>query len=270
VMNTLEMVQMSGMERRLPNQLSGGQKQRVAIARALAPEPKLLLMDEPLSSLDAKLREQMRWQLMDIVSRTGVTTLYVTHDQVEALTMADHIVLLNQGEIEQEGSPRELYSSPQTLFCASFIGTSNLLACHIVQVKEKSALVDCQGFQLTVSMGLDALGGSAVCMIRPSDLSLGNTFDAWANSVGTTTWVIIQQRAYLGDHWQYRVKLSSHPHMTLEVWDSVEHHVGKTVALHIPAAAARLIRPKGNSLQSAPSPSVSSVVHQGKQEVRLL
>ncbi|WAH39331.1 ATP-binding cassette domain-containing protein [Alicyclobacillus dauci] len=130
----LKMVQMDGYERAFPHQLSGGQKQRIAIARALAPNPTIMLMDEPLSSLDAKLREQMRWDLLSLVKDAGITTIYVTHDQVEALSMADHVVLLNDGHIEQAGAPNDLYHRPNTTFAATFVGASNIFSGHIAGI----------------------------------------------------------------------------------------------------------------------------------------
>lgn len=123
----LELVGMAGMKERYPSELSGGQKQRVAIARALANEPSLLLMDEPLSNLDAELKIEMRREIRRLHKETGATILYVTHDQAEALGMADKIVVMSQGEIQQAGSPKEIFSQPANAFVARFVGQSNLL-----------------------------------------------------------------------------------------------------------------------------------------------
>lgn len=123
----LELVGMTGMEERYPSELSGGQKQRVAIARALANEPSLLLMDEPLSNLDAELKIEMRREIRRLHKKTGATILYVTHDQEEALGMADKIVVMSQGEIQQIGSPEEIYTRPANAFVARFVGQSNLI-----------------------------------------------------------------------------------------------------------------------------------------------
>ncbi|TVP75970.1 MAG: ABC transporter ATP-binding protein [Gemmatimonadales bacterium] len=123
----LEMVQMSEFGGRKPAELSGGQKQRVAIARALAVRPRLLLLDEPLSALDARLREDLKTELATLLDETGVTSVYVTHDQSEAFTLASRIALMNQGRIEQIGTPRQVYREPATAFVASFLGVSNLL-----------------------------------------------------------------------------------------------------------------------------------------------
>jgi putative spermidine/putrescine transport system ATP-binding protein/spermidine/putrescine transport system ATP-binding protein len=123
----LELVQLPQMAERFPSQLSGGQQQRIALARAIVIEPDVLLLDEPLSALDANLREGMRVELKKIQHQLGVTTIFVTHDQSEALAMSDKIIVMNQGRIEQEGSPEEVYTRPSSVFVASFLGNSNLL-----------------------------------------------------------------------------------------------------------------------------------------------
>ncbi|HWB56158.1 MAG TPA: spermidine/putrescine ABC transporter ATP-binding protein, partial [Gaiellaceae bacterium] len=127
VTEALELVALSGMERRKPRQLSGGQRQRVALARALVNRPRVLLLDEPLGALDMKLRKQMQLELKRIQHEVGITFVHVTHDQEEAMTMADAIAVMNAGKIEQLGSPTELYESPRTVFVAGFLGISNLL-----------------------------------------------------------------------------------------------------------------------------------------------
>ncbi|WP_367716743.1 ABC transporter ATP-binding protein [Nitratireductor sp. GISD-1A_MAKvit] len=142
---------------RTPNQLSGGQQQRVALGRAIVAEAPVCLMDEPLSNLDAKLRASMRVEIRELQQRLGLTMVYVTHDQVEAMTMADKIVVMNQGRIEQIASPRELYSSPATTFCARFIGTPpmNLIPAHHVH-------------------GYERLPDGCLIGVRPEDITLGN------------------------------------------------------------------------------------------------
>ena len=127
VRELIEMVGLTGMEKRLPSQLSGGQQQRVALARALSVDPDLLLMDEPLSNLDTELRVEMRREIKELHQKTGVTVVYVTHDQSEALALADRIVVMNHGQIEQVGTPREIYNRPLTPFVAKFVGRSNLI-----------------------------------------------------------------------------------------------------------------------------------------------
>ncbi len=124
----LELVRLSGMAGRKPSQLSGGQRQRVALARALINHPRVLLLDEPLGALDLKLRQQMQLELKAIQQRVGITFIYVTHDQEEALTMSDRLAVFNQGKVEQIGSPAEMYEHPRSAFVAGFVGTSNLIS----------------------------------------------------------------------------------------------------------------------------------------------
>lgn len=141
VVEVLELVQMSGYEERMPNQLSGGQMQRIAIARALINEPDMLLLDEPLGALDLKLRKHMQTELAQLQRKTGTTFVYVTHDQDEALNMSDRIVVIDQGEVQQLGSPREIYNNPNNLFVASFIGDRNLMQVEVVEAGESFARV---------------------------------------------------------------------------------------------------------------------------------
>src|SRR5512136_2760830 len=146
--HVLELVELTGLEGRAPNQLSGGQQQRVALARALVMEPKVLLMDEPLSNLDAKLREQMRTEIRRIQKRLGITRVYVTHDQVEAMTLSDQIVVMDQGKIEQVGAPDEIYRRPRTRFVADFIGRANFVEGVIRERRDGHVLLDVLGTTL--------------------------------------------------------------------------------------------------------------------------
>ena len=141
VSEMLELVQLGKMEKRKPSQLSGGQKQRVAIARALANNPKVLLLDEPLGALDLKLRKQMQLELKALQKRLGTTFVYVTHDQEEALTMSDRIVIMNKGRLEQIGTAREIYEHPKTRFVADFIGESNIFEASIKEEKDENGLI---------------------------------------------------------------------------------------------------------------------------------
>lgn len=136
VMETLKQVDLQGTENRRPSQLSGGQQQRVALARTLVIQPRLLLLDEPLSNLDAKLRIDMRIELLKLQRDLGLTTIYVTHDQEEALALSTHIAVMNSGRIEQEGAPRQIYEQPASEFVAGFVGKSNLFCGRVLQAKE--------------------------------------------------------------------------------------------------------------------------------------
>jgi len=250
VNDVLDIVQMQEHARVFPHQLSGGQKQRIAIARALAPRPSIMLMDEPLSSLDAKLREQMRWELLKIIQAAGITTVYVTHDQVEALSMADHVVLLNQGRIEQEGAPKELYQRPASSFAATFLGASNLLTGRVAAHHSDRIFVTCNGFDLRVAPDAQSkpvsVADTVTVMIRPSEITLLSS-DEYVNKENTTTDDVtvlvatIAQRAFQGTTWQYRATVSGGDEQTIEVWDTKEWSLGSVVGLSIPATCCLIV-----------------------------
>ncbi|MHB8620502.1 MAG: ABC transporter ATP-binding protein [Chloroflexota bacterium] len=169
VQAVLDLVGLSGLARRYPAQLSGGQQQRVALARALVLEPRILLLDEPLSNLDAQLRYRMRDELRSIQRRVGITTVFVTHDQEEALSLADRIAVMRDGVLQQLAAPADLYARPATLFVATFIGTMNLLEGRV----EANGKVAAGPFRLALPDGVSLAEGTAVTAgIRPEDLLL--------------------------------------------------------------------------------------------------
>jgi putative spermidine/putrescine transport system ATP-binding protein len=171
VEEAVNLVRLKGQEAKLPGQLSGGQQQRVAIARAIVIEPPLVLMDEPLSNLDAKLRLEMRAEIRRIHSTLGATTIYVTHDQEEALSLADRIVVLRDGEIRQVGTPEELFARPDHLDVAEFLGFRNRLKGRVESVNGNEAVVEAGGARLRGRMrGTVRAGDHAVVAIRPDDL----------------------------------------------------------------------------------------------------
>jgi iron(III) transport system ATP-binding protein len=193
----LALVGLKGFGARLPSELSGGQQQRVAVARALVLEPQVLLFDEPLSNLDAKLRRQVREEIREIQTNLGLTVVYVTHDQEEALAVSDRIVVMNNGRIAQEGTPRELYEQPLSVFVADFIGEANILPCRIEVVKGGTAEVDVDGMIIRLaSRGLAK--GEARLAVRPNRivLSPGRMKAAIAGTLRKAT--------YVGSHWEYR------------------------------------------------------------------
>lgn len=171
----LQLVQLPFLRDRYPKQISGGQQQRVALARAIVTEPAVLLLDEPMSNLDAKLREQMRVDLKQLQQKLGITTIYVTHDQIEAFTMSDRVVLMNEGRIEQTGSPIDVYEMPATVFAANFIGHSNIFRSKFLPVKEGSeCCVETEnGLKIQVAPREDFAGDESVCLaVRPERIRL--------------------------------------------------------------------------------------------------
>ena len=164
----LKLVNLEGFEHRMPDSLSGGQQQRVAIARAIVNEPKVLLLDEPLGALDLKLRQDMQYEMIRLKNELGITFIYVTHDQEEALTMSDHIVVMNQGYIQQEGSPEKIYNEPENAFVADFIGDSNIL--HATMVRDKLVNILGTNFEC-VDTGFGENNPVDV-VIRPEDIEL--------------------------------------------------------------------------------------------------
>jgi spermidine/putrescine ABC transporter ATP-binding subunit len=174
----LALVQLSHLGDRYPRQLSGGQQQRVAMARALVSHPRLLLMDEPLGALDKKLREQMQVEIKRIHRNVGTTVIYVTHDQTEALTMSDIVVVMHQARVSQVGTPRALYEAPANLFVADFLGDSNLLTATIAQVSGDEFAVEIgsgERIHATRSAAAASQGSDAVVLIRPEDISVATT-----------------------------------------------------------------------------------------------
>lgn len=174
VITALGQVELDGYEERMATQLSGGQQQRLALARALVREPLVLLLDEPLSNLDAKLRERMRFELRELQRRLRITTLYVTHDQIEALSMSNVIAVMNAGVIVQEGAPRDIYLQPKTKFVANFIGSTNQMAGQVTKLEGNgTATVRTDDGEISCSI-LDGLtaGSNVVVVVRPESLNL--------------------------------------------------------------------------------------------------
>ncbi|MFT2099056.1 ABC transporter ATP-binding protein [Marinomonas sp. 2405UD66-6] len=170
----LELVALEGSGTKRVSELSGGQKQRIAIARALAVEPQVLLLDEPLSALDLKLRQHMRTELKEIQRKTGITFIYITHDQGEALTMSDRVAVMSAGRIQQVADPITLYRDPQTAFVASFVGENNSIAGKVTEINEGYAVIDCAGLGILSgrAQGELKVGDEATLFVRPEHFRL--------------------------------------------------------------------------------------------------
>ncbi|WP_119255724.1 ABC transporter ATP-binding protein [Shinella zoogloeoides] len=194
----LALVGLAGMGHRLPAELSGGQQQRVAVARALVLEPQVLLLDEPLSNLDARLRRKVRTDIRELQQRLGFTAVYVTHDQDEALAVSDRIIVMKDGEIAQSGAPRELYEAPASSFIADFMGEANVIACEVIGIENDEAKVRVGGFERRVPAGR-ARPGAANLAVRPGSVTL-------TEGRGEGLSGRILHSAYLGDHVEYEVE----------------------------------------------------------------
>ena len=197
----IELVGLTGMEKRYPNEISGGQQQRVALARALVMEPGVMLFDEPLSNLDAKLRISMRTEIRKIQRRLGVTSIYVTHDQSEAMALSDKIIIMNKGHIEQIGTPEEIYQRPASEFVADFIGRANFMKAVIRGQNEKGVFVEIYGKELCVQGNRATTytsGESVTIVVRPESISVGREgqFDG-----------VITMSTFMGAHAEYFVQL---------------------------------------------------------------
>ena len=193
----LKLVGLAGMGHRLPAELSGGQQQRVAVARALVLEPQVLLLDEPLSNLDARLRRRVRTEIRDLQQRLGFTAVYVTHDQDEALAVSDRVVIMKDGDIAQVGSPRELYEAPASAFIADFMGEANIVDCEVLISDAEQALIRIGALEYRIHAS-NARPGRARLAVRPNAITLDPA------NAGPLPGTIIHA-AYLGDHVEYEV-----------------------------------------------------------------
>ena len=205
----LKLVHMEDYVDRKPFQLSGGQRQRVALVRSLAKEPRLLLLDEPMGALDKKLREQMRLELVDIINSVGVTCLMVTHDQEEAMTMADRIAIMDRGEFVQIGGPREIYENPNCRFSAEFIGSVNMFDCTLVSSDIHCSIIKCDDFKRPIELkhDIDIADGMPLSIaMRPEKIYISREQPEEESNWCTGT---VENIAYLGDISIYYVRLPS-------------------------------------------------------------
>lgn len=241
VENMLALVGLAGMGNRYPHQLSGGQQQRVALARALVSSPKILLLDEPLSNLDAKLREKMRTELKEIQERVGATIIYVTHDQIEALAMSDRVAVINKGKIQQVATPAQIYGNPVNIFVAEFVGNSNILAAVVGEKNGHQAKIQlARGprnsfLSMSIPAGVGA-GSEVKVVIQPENLLLkypngekGGGEEE--NGIGSLSGLIVR-RQFRGREIEYLVKAGDE---TLRVLGSGKEpfQAGDTIMIEI-------------------------------------
>ncbi len=233
----LEMIGLGALAARRPNQLSGGQQQRVALARALVMEPRVLLFDEPLSNLDAKLRVQMRSEIHRLQRRLNITSVYVTHDQEEAMSMSDRIVVMNAGRVDQIGSPQTIYRTPSNRFVADFIGHANFYETKIEGIENGITIVNIFDRPIRIPAKADfTVGDSVIAMLRPESLELRT--DPSLKQVG------IEQMMYLGSEIEYTVNVGGNS-WTVADTDPRSNQIfneGDTVGLDFNAQSIHLLK----------------------------
>jgi len=241
VTRALEMVQLAAYKDRRPSQLSGGQQQRVALARALVFEPSVVLMDEPLGALDKKLREQMQLDIRALHRDLGLTIVFVTHDQSEALTMSDRVAVFNKGKIEQIGTPRQVYDEPATRFVAEFIGETNLVEGVVEAVQGAEANVRLtSGAQIVSAVsGAVAPGQTVYLSIRPERVDLTETRNDARNCLETE----VTDSVYQGDHLRVQLQNAAHPLIAKLGRRSREFAPGTRVYAAFAAGDCRVIAP---------------------------
>jgi spermidine/putrescine transport system ATP-binding protein len=243
--DALELVQMSQFAKRRPNQLSGGQQQRVALARALILNPKVLLLDEPLGALDAKLRKRLQIELKALQEEVGITFIYVTHDQEEALTMSDRIAVMSQGRVEQVGAPKDIYESPATAYVADFLGVSNLMDAAAGGVANGGCKVSLGDFELIAGQGDADTAGAAKITIRPERVEIEAQGTTGENRIPG----MVERTVYVGSILQVILHIATG--QTIQAWTPntgaiPPYSSGDAVAVHFPRESLRVL-PEGGT-----------------------
>ncbi|ASK78697.1 putrescine/spermidine ABC transporter ATP-binding protein [Paraphotobacterium marinum] len=238
VINTLKMVQLESYYDKMPSQLSGGQQQRVAIARAVINEPKVLLLDESLSALDYKLRKRMQLELKQLQRKLGITFIFVTHDQEEALSMSDRIVVLKNGQIEQIGSPKEIYENPNNLFVAKFIGEINIFDAIVVnRVNDEYILINIESKQKKIKYSKPVKNGQKLkVLLRPEDIKIKEIKDIKNLDFVDTFLGHVNERTYKGSTLESIIELESGLKIMVSEFfnedePDVDHKIGQKVSV---------------------------------------
>ena len=237
----LELVRMSDYAKRRPTQLSGGQQQRVALARALVLHPRVLLLDEPLGALDAKLRKQLQLELRAVQREVEITFVYVTHDQEEALTMSDQIAVMAEGRVEQVGSPTEIYSAPATTYVAGFLGAANIFDAEVLESGGPDSSALCSAMSTRVHAAVNSAAGScprgpAAIVIRPERITLQDQHEP-VDSGQNVIPGIVKEVVYLGSSTQVHVDVGEPGALVVEV----PNHAGPRSVTHEPGARVHCV-----------------------------
>ncbi|MFB3104145.1 MAG: ABC transporter ATP-binding protein, partial [Pseudomonadales bacterium] len=220
IKRALDMVELGAFGNRLPAQLSGGQQQRVAVARALVFDPEVVLMDEPLGALDKNLREQMQYEIKHIHENLGVTVIYVTHDQSEALTMSNRIAVFDDGVIQQLATPQVLYEQPENAFVAKFIGENNVLLGKVTEVNGESCRVEVNGAPVEAKIvNIAGVGKPSTLSLRPERVTLNPAENQFPNVFEGR----VQELIYLGDHIRTRMSICGQDEFVVKVPNSAAH-----------------------------------------------
>ena len=243
----LEAVNLTGYETRYPSQLSGGQQQRVALARSLVVEPSILLLDEPLSNLDAKLRERMRWELKDLQRRTGITFVYVTHDQSEAMALSDRIAVMHQGRLQQCGPPREVYARPTNRTVADFMGLVNLLPARVTRAAGDAGAVALGGATLEVALPPGLHEGDAVQIaVRPENVRLTPFPDAAAGAPGDAIPAKVAEVTFLGNLTDCHAVLDDGTRVRVQAEPGAGFDMGQRVLVRLDPRACTVFSDRGD------------------------
>jgi spermidine/putrescine transport system ATP-binding protein len=257
-LQALELVQLAGFESRKPSQLSGGQQQRVALARALVLNPSVLLLDEPLGALDAKLRKALQIELKTLQREVGITFIYVTHDQEEALTMSDRLAVMNGGRVEQIGAPQDVYEDPETLFVADFLGVSNLMDARALGTRDGRCRVRADTFELAAGSGATDVTGPAKIVIRPERIEL----EAHEAASGPNRLPgMVERLVYVGSAVQVIVRVATGEALQVLVPNTgkaLPYEQGTPVQVHLPVEALRVLAAgESNDAEAAEGPALA-------------